>query len=250
MLAKTFFTALSVLATCVAAGMYPAKGPVKMLTQKDFKKVLSEDRAVIVAFVAPWCGHCKNLTPEYISAAKALNPLVPFYAVDCDAQENKQICGEQGIKGFPTIKSFPRGLKTPPHDYRGERKSGAIIEYMTSEVPNRAAVVKGHAQVEPWLKKEPSLPHALLLTSKPKAPLLWKVVANKFNKKIGFGASKDTDGATAKALGLAEATGKESHILIWEAGATKPTVYKGGMKYDALVKHFESLLGSKSKEEL
>lgn len=43
MLTKTFFTALSVLATCVAAGMYPAKGPVKMLTQADFKKVLSED---------------------------------------------------------------------------------------------------------------------------------------------------------------------------------------------------------------
>lgn len=120
-----------------------------------------------------------------------------------------------------------------------------------------------------YVLQEPTLPHALLLTSKPKAPLLWKVIANKFNKQIGFGASKDADGATAKALGVADATGKESRVLIWPAGATEPTVYKGGcirrgeenlsdlnirpsgtLKYDALVKHFESLLGSKSKEEL
>lgn len=76
--------------------------------------------------------------------------------------------------------------------------------------------------------QEASLPHALLLTSKPKAPLLWKVIANKFNKQIGFGASKDADGATAKALGIADATGKESRVLIWPAGATEPTVYQGG----------------------
>lgn len=30
--------------------------------------------------------------------------MVPFYAVDCDEQKNKPICGEQGIKGFPTVK--------------------------------------------------------------------------------------------------------------------------------------------------
>lgn len=48
--------------------------------------------------------HCQKLTPEYTKAAQSLSPLVDFYAVDCDADENKRLCAEQGIKGFPTIK--------------------------------------------------------------------------------------------------------------------------------------------------
>ncbi len=34
---------VSLLASLVSAGMYPATGPVKMLTAKDFKKTLSEE---------------------------------------------------------------------------------------------------------------------------------------------------------------------------------------------------------------
>jgi protein disulfide-isomerase A6 len=34
--------------------------------------------------------------------------MVPFYAVDCDAEENKPLCAKEGIKGFPTIKVSSR----------------------------------------------------------------------------------------------------------------------------------------------
>ena len=30
-----------------------------------------------------------------MKAAKSLDPMVPLYAVDCDAEENKRICAEQ-----------------------------------------------------------------------------------------------------------------------------------------------------------
>jgi protein disulfide-isomerase A6 len=35
------------------------------------------------------------MVPEYNKAAKGLHPLIPLYAVDCDAQENKALCAEQ-----------------------------------------------------------------------------------------------------------------------------------------------------------
>jgi protein disulfide-isomerase A6 len=91
----------------------------------------------MVAFVAPWCGHCKTLGPEFSAAAASLSPLIPFYAIDCDAAANKPLCGEQGVQGFPTIKAFPRAGKGAAREYRGERKKGALVEYAKELVPDR-----------------------------------------------------------------------------------------------------------------
>jgi protein disulfide-isomerase A6 len=88
----------------VNAGIFPKDSGVKMLDNKSFKRALAQNRTSIIAFVAPWCGHCKNLSPEYSKAAKRLEPLVPLYAVDCDAEPNKRLCAEQGVRGFPTLK--------------------------------------------------------------------------------------------------------------------------------------------------
>jgi len=120
---------------------------------------------------------------------------------------------------------------------------------MTGEVPNRLAIIRTREQVKPWLERDLTLPHALLVTSKPKAPLLWKVLQNDFNKKIAFGAVKDLDGAIAKSLGVSFATGKESYVLIWNLGKSEPVVYQGTLKYDPLSTHFKDILAS-GRDEL
>lgn len=43
MLAQTLLFALSLTPVLVSAGMYPASGPVKMLTGATFKKVLKDE---------------------------------------------------------------------------------------------------------------------------------------------------------------------------------------------------------------
>jgi protein disulfide-isomerase A6 len=107
----------------------------------------------MVAFVAPWCGHCKALGPEYTAAAQSLSPLIPFYAVDCDEADNKGLCAEYGIKGFPTIKGFPRALKGTARDYQGERKKGALVEYAKSLVPDRVKKLRAEGEIEGVLNK-------------------------------------------------------------------------------------------------
>ncbi|CAF4690914.1 unnamed protein product, partial [Rotaria magnacalcarata] len=55
-----------------------------------------------VEFYAPWCGHCRNLAPEWKRAATALKGIVKIGAVDADS--HKSLGQQYGVSGFPTIK--------------------------------------------------------------------------------------------------------------------------------------------------
>lgn len=76
--------------------------------------VLDSNDLWMVEFYAPWCGHCKNLAPEYEKAAKALNPMIKLGAIDLD--QHKDFGGRYGIQGFPTLKFFGAN-KSKPVDY-------------------------------------------------------------------------------------------------------------------------------------
>lgn len=60
---------------CAAGSLalYDSSSDVVDLTPSNFDRlVTNSDEVWIVEFYAPWCGHCKNLVPEYKKAARAL----------------------------------------------------------------------------------------------------------------------------------------------------------------------------------
>lgn len=66
---------------CVAGSLalYDSSSDVIDITPSNFDKlVTNSDEVWIVEFYAPWCGHCKNLVPEYKKAAKALKVRVLY----------------------------------------------------------------------------------------------------------------------------------------------------------------------------
>uniref|UniRef100_A0A8C6TWA2 Protein disulfide-isomerase A6 n=1 Tax=Neogobius melanostomus TaxID=47308 RepID=A0A8C6TWA2_9GOBI len=109
-----------------AQALYSSSDDVIELTPSNFnKEVLQSDSLWLVEFYAPWCGHCKSLTPEWKKAATALKGVVKVGAVDAD--QHKSLGGQYGIKGFPTIKLFGAN-KNKPEDYQGGRTSQAIVD--------------------------------------------------------------------------------------------------------------------------
>lgn len=105
-----------------------SKSDVVEATQATFDaEVLQFDGLALVEFYAPWCGHCKNLAPEWKKAATALKAKgVKLVAVD--ATVHGGLASKYGVNGYPTIKVFAPGVKGDPTDYQGPRDSEGIIQ--------------------------------------------------------------------------------------------------------------------------
>jgi len=106
----------------------PASGPsdVIILDNSNFDDKISQG-SWLVEFYAPWCGHCKALTPTWDKLATAAKDKFNVAKVDCTVE--KDIATRFGIRGFPTIKLLRDGKA---YDFKGQR----TIEDFTSFVNN------------------------------------------------------------------------------------------------------------------
>lgn len=128
---KTLLLCLAILAVGTLASTAPELDEgVYVLTDANFNDFVSSKPFVLVEFYAPWCGHCKNLAPEYIKAAKELiEEGVNAVVAKVDATVEKAVAEKFEIKGFPTLKFFT-GDVSAPVEYNGGRTSKDIVSWL------------------------------------------------------------------------------------------------------------------------
>lgn len=102
---------------------------VVILTNATFAETAAKTDNMLVMFHAPWCGHCKNLAPEWDKAAAELMGKVLLAKVDATVYED--LAGQHFVKAYPTIKFFRRGV---PFEYGGGRKSAEIVEWVLTNI--------------------------------------------------------------------------------------------------------------------
>lgn len=110
----------------VAIGAGDDTGAVHKLTEGMFDQFMKDNPVTLVKFVAPWCGHCKKLAPEYAQAAEVLKDIkIPLGEVDATVET--ELAKKFDVHGYPTLLLFRNGN---PEPYTGGRTKQTIVDWV------------------------------------------------------------------------------------------------------------------------
>ncbi|KAF2824533.1 thioredoxin-like protein [Ophiobolus disseminans] len=100
-------------------------GLVEELTAEKFEKAVTNTMDPwFIKFYAPWCHHCQALAPNWHNLARQMRGHLNIGEVNCD--EQKKLCKQAGVRGYPTMLLFRGGERI---EYDGLRGIGDLLSY-------------------------------------------------------------------------------------------------------------------------
>jgi len=116
-------------------------GNVKVAVAKNFEELVTKsEKDVLVEFYAPWCGHCKKLTPIYDELGdKMADEDVEIVKMDATAND---VPPTYDVKGFPTLYWLPKDSKKPV-TYNGGREVDEFVKYIAEHATDE---LKGYSR--------------------------------------------------------------------------------------------------------
>jgi thiol oxidase len=114
---------------------------VIQLSNESFQEQVidAKDQVWLVDFYSPWCPHCRRFAPEWENVASyyASSKMMHVGSVDCT--QNSQICDQEEVMGYPTIKLFhvpknaTKGLKLTEYSKRNMKGILSWVEDLLKE---------------------------------------------------------------------------------------------------------------------
>jgi len=177
---------------------------VLVLNISNISETIKAHPFVVIEFYAPWCGHCKKLTPEYARAATELknhDPPIVLAKVNLNDEENKPLANEYGIKGFPTLKVFKKfgGVVS---DYKGPRVAEGIIAHLKQLVGPPSVYLSSPEQAEEMMLKSPLLVVGVFKSLESKEYTDFVLVADELRSDYEFAHTLDSSLVPDKGVAL------------------------------------------------
>ncbi|KAG0724573.1 Thioredoxin domain-containing protein 5 [Chionoecetes opilio] len=244
------------------------------LAQKEGSAVLdfSEDtfaeavaqKPHFVMFYAPWCGHCKRLSPTWDDLGNKYNQGEVEVAVGkVDCTQHTALCSSQDVTGYPTLKLFGKGVQSSGLKYRGPRDLASLEKFIAeqlgtgaedeeaasvpeavtglveyTDVTFKASVAHGRHFIKfyaPWCGHCQRLLPA------------WEALANSFehDKSVTIGKVDCTQYQSV----CTQYEVKGYPTLLWIVDGKKVEKYAGDRSHDDLKKFAEGLLGREEQQQ-
>ena len=104
------------------------KAPVKVLVGKSLANVVKANKNVFVEFYAPWCGHCKALTPTWDELGEKVKGRDDIMIAKLEATANS--VDRVQVRSFPTLILFKGTVSNQIKYDKGDRSLEALTGWL------------------------------------------------------------------------------------------------------------------------
>ncbi|KAF4317208.1 hypothetical protein BBO99_00003714 [Phytophthora kernoviae] len=216
---------LFAVALVVRAAEFEEEDDVLVLTEANFAEAVSGHDTLLVEFYAPWCGHCKKLTPEYALAAKNLKELdPPIRLAKIDATAETKLAEQFAVRGFPTLKFF-KGDVDAVKDYDGGRTASDIEKWVVKKSGPAVKIVETAEELEEIKKVNDVVVFTVVDAEEGEARTLLEKLADADDLAV-YVASTSTD--------LTEDVAAVNKVVLYKKFDEGKVVYDGEFEKEAL----------------
>jgi len=104
------------------------------LSDEQFKQFIKDHELAFINFFAPWCMWCQRLHPTWEKFAENIeDEEMPIGVAVVDCVEQMNLCQDQKIAAFPTLRWYQNGEAVLP-DYQMDRTVAALKGFATRKI--------------------------------------------------------------------------------------------------------------------
>ncbi|KAH1064743.1 hypothetical protein J1N35_029730 [Gossypium stocksii] len=133
------------------ADQFKVDGKVLELDESNFDSAISSFDYILVDFYAPWCRHCKLLSPQLDEAAPVLAGLKePIVIAKVNADKFTRLASKHDVDAYPTLKLFMHGVSM---EYYGPRKADSLVQYLKKFVSTDVSILISDSAISDFVEE-------------------------------------------------------------------------------------------------
>ncbi|XP_017603723.1 protein disulfide isomerase-like 5-2 isoform X2 [Gossypium arboreum] len=133
------------------ADQFKVDGKVLELDEANFDSAISSLDYILVDFYAPWCRHCKLLSPQLDEAAPVLAGLKePIVIAKVNADKFTRLASKHDVDAYPTLKLFMHGVSM---EYYGPREADSLVQYLKKFVSTDVSILISDSAISDFVEE-------------------------------------------------------------------------------------------------